>query len=286
MGIVFIMTKGYHNVMKEEAPYIPDLGIKYPERPDEHMLPLKIERELTLDEHYPFWDRSLKFRFLSFGLYLGIFFLVFVLSPLRFGLKIKGREILRKHRRLLKGGAMTVSNHIHRWDFLFVLQSVRWRRLYYPAWKENLLGRDRNMIRLSGGIPVPEEIHLIRYFNQAFDDLHARKKWFHVFPESARWDYFVPVRPFKKGMFTVAWKYNLPVIPVGFSYREPRGVLRLVNLFRKKKLPGITAVIGEPILPDRSLRRKEAVSLLRKECHRRIAELAGVRDNPYPAEGD
>jgi hypothetical protein len=87
-------------------------------------------------------------------------------------------------------------------------------------------------------------------------------------------------------MFTMAYRYNLPVLPVAFSYRKPRGLIALVNLFRKKKLPGVTAVIGEPILPDQRLGRKAAVSLLRKECHRRIVELAGVKNNPYPCEGD
>jgi 1-acyl-sn-glycerol-3-phosphate acyltransferase len=268
------------------APYVPDLGIKYPEDPFEHMIPPVKEVELKLDKNYPFLDKSPGFRFSSAMLYLVIFTLVFVLSPLRFGLKIKGRKILRKYRELLKNGAMTVSNHVQRWDFLFVLQAVCYRRIWFPAWKENLMGPDRNLIRLAGGVPVPEDIHTIRYFNEAFDELHKRKKWIHVFPESARWDYFVPVRPFKKGMFSMAYKYKLPVLPLAFSYRRPGFFFALINKLRKKELPMITVTIGEPIMPDRSLGRKEAVQKLRKLCHERIIELAGIEDNPYPAEGD
>jgi 1-acyl-sn-glycerol-3-phosphate acyltransferase len=82
-------------------------------------------------------------------------------------------------------------------------------------------------------------------------------------------------------MFTMAYKYNLPVIPMAFSYREARGIYRL---FGKKPL--ITLRIGEPILPDTSKRRKEAAQLLREQTHRKIVELAGIDCNPYPCEGD
>jgi 1-acyl-sn-glycerol-3-phosphate acyltransferase len=169
-----------------------------------------------------------------------------------------------------------------RWDFLCVLQAVRFRRLYFPAWKENLSGPDRHLIRLVGGIPVPTDLHVIKYFNNAFDELHQRGKWFHVFPESSNWPYYQPIRPFKKGMFTMAYKYQIPVIPLAFSYRPPRGLYRLF----KKKYPLVTLRIGEPILPDCSLPRKEAVSLLRELCHKRIVELAGIQNNPWPCEGD
>jgi 1-acyl-sn-glycerol-3-phosphate acyltransferase len=171
-----------------------------------------------------------------------------------------------------------------RWDFLCVLKAVRYRRLYFPAWKENICGPDRNFIRAAGGIPVPAEIHAIKYFNQAFDELHGHKKWFHAFPESSNWHYYQPIRPFKKGVFTMAYKYNLPLIPMAFSYRPPTGLYKLYM----KGYPLISLRIGEPILPDQSLPRKEAVNILRQQCHKKIVELAGIPEgeNPYPCEGD
>jgi 1-acyl-sn-glycerol-3-phosphate acyltransferase len=265
-------------------PYIPRLGIVYPDSPDAHMEGRKGKRaaEPIVDENYPFLDKSWGFRFWSALLYLGIFVLVFILSPVRFGLRIEGRRILKKHRGLLRGGAMTVSNHTLRWDLLMVLQAVRFRRLYFPAWKENLAGPDRDLIRLAGGIPVPSSIHTMKKFNQAFDELHQKRKWFHVFPEGSNWHYYHYIRPFKKGMFTMAYNYRLPVIPMAFSYREPRGLYRLF----KRGYPLITLRIGEPILPDFSKPRREAVSLLRAQTHRRIVELAGLTGNPFPCEGD
>ncbi|MDR1074001.1 MAG: hypothetical protein LBL45_10060 [Treponema sp.] len=48
----------------------------------------------------------------------------------------------------------------------------------------------------------------------------------------------------------------------------------------------ITLSIGEPIAPDRTLPRKEAITLLRKKCHESMIALAGIERNPWPAEGD
>ena len=271
-------------------PYIPQLGYVYPSKPDEHMVAPKFTHEVIIDENYPFLDKSFKFWFMRRLMHLGIYVITFPLSYLRFGLKVEGRHILRKHKKLFKDGAMTVSNHVHRWDILFVLNAVRFRMMYFPAWKENLQGPDEGFIRLAGGIPVPNEISLIKQFNKAFDEIHEKKIWMHVYPESCRFDYFQPIRPFKKGVFTLAQRYNLPLIPIAFSYRKPSFPFTLVNFVRslrgKQKLPMITLRIGEPILMDQNLSRKEAILKLRKDCHEEVVRLAGIKENKYPAEGD
>jgi 1-acyl-sn-glycerol-3-phosphate acyltransferase len=271
-------------------PYIPKMNYVYPDKPDEHMLKVKVIRDLVVDQNYPYLDKSFKFKFLRILGYSAIFILIFPLLILRFGFKIEGRDILRKYRKLLKNGAMTVSNHIHRWDFLFMLKTVRYRSMYIPVWKENLNGPDMGFIRAVGGIPVPDDIHSIKCFNQAFDEIHAKKKWIHAFPESAMFYFYYHIRPFKKGVFTIAYRYKLPVLPLAFSYRKPHFPFTLVNLFRSmigyQKVPMVTARIGEPLLFDETLTRKEAIQKMRKDCHEAIIRLAGVRDNPYPAEGD
>jgi hypothetical protein len=87
----------------------------------------------------------------------------------------------------------------------------------------------------------------------------------------------------------MAWRYNLPVIPMAFSYRKPRFPFTLVNLLRtlagRRKLPPITLRIGEPLLPDASLSRREAVLKLRNDCHEAIVRLAGITHNPYSPGG-
>lgn len=263
-------------------PYIPELDLKYPEKPDAHFIERVIENPFEVDENYPFLEKKIIFKLWSALTYLGIFTLVFTLAPFKYGLKIEGRNNLRKHKKLLKNGALTVSNHTFKWDFLSVLMAVRYRRLWFPAWKENLGTKDRNLIRLVGGIPVPSSLRAMGKFNEAFDVLHQKKKWIHVFPESSNWPYYVPIRPFKKGAFTFAQRYNIPVIPMAFSYRKPKGLLKLIL----KEKPAITLRVGEPLLIDPSLSRKESILAMRKLCHEKVVELAGISNNIWPCEGD
>ena len=271
-------------------PYKPQLNIIYPDKPDGHTDNLNITHNVIVDENYPFLDKSFKFNFMRRLMYLGIFTLVFPLSFLRFGLKIRGRENIRKNRKLFANGAMTVSNHIHEWDFLFVLQAVRYRMIYFPAWKENLNTPDEKFVRYAGGIPIPDKISLMKYFNCAFDEIHARKKWIHSYPETAMFYFYQPIRPFKKGVFSMAYRYNLPVIPMAISYRKPRFPFTLVNVIRvltgNQKLPMVTLNVGEPILFDPNLGPKKAIIKMRKDCHEAMVKLAGIVNNPYPAEGD
>jgi hypothetical protein len=90
-----------------EKPYVLRLGITYPDVPDTHMIPPKKEIDLVVDENYPFLDKSIGFRIRSALLYLGIFVIVFFISPIRFGLRIEGRKVLKKYRTLLRNGALT-----------------------------------------------------------------------------------------------------------------------------------------------------------------------------------
>jgi len=270
-------------------PYVPDLGIVYPDEPDGRMVPVNPVRDINIDENYKFLDKSLKFKFIRLMVYVAIQTVVVVLAFIRSGLKIEGRKNIRKHRKILKNGAMTVSNHVHRWDFIYMAQAIR-KMMFFPIWKEHLRGKDALAIRHAGGIPIPESIQTMKNFNLAFDEIREKKIWIHAYPESTRFDYFVPIRPFKKGVFTMAYRYNLPVIPCAYSYRKSHFPFTIVNFIRRclgfMQLPLITLRIGEPILPDTTLDRKEAVQKLRKECHEAVVKLAGITNNPYPAEGD
>lgn len=153
----------------KEGVYVPPTEISYPKVPDEPIITTKILRNITLDEHYPYLDKSFGARLRHFGIYLGIFCLVFPIQKIRYGLKIKGRGNIKKNRKLLSQGALTVCNHVYRWDFLAVLQAVRWRRMWFPARPINIQGSDANLIRGAGGIPIPDSgLAATRKFNQAF----------------------------------------------------------------------------------------------------------------------
>jgi len=274
---------------KQKEHYIPDLDMVYPEKPDDRMVKFEVLQDVKINENYQFLEKSFKHKFGRVFMYGVIFFIARLLSLLRFGFIVKGRKNLRKHKKLLKDGAMTICNHVQRWDFLYSMIAIRYRMVYFPVWKEQFKSPDAWLIRLVGGIPIPDDIPTMKLYAKAFDEIRAKKKWIHAYPESSRFDYFPWIRPFKKGVFTMAHNYSLPVLPLAISWRKPFPFTldNIPRLFAGKKLlPLITISVGEPLLFDTNIGRKEAIQKMRKDCHEAVVRLAGIKNNPYPAEGD
>ena len=78
------------------------------ENPFTRMAPIRGEKkEINFDGTYPYLDKSLKFKFLHTMIYLVLWLVAFPVNWIRFGLKIEGREKIRKNRKLFAGGVMT-----------------------------------------------------------------------------------------------------------------------------------------------------------------------------------
>ncbi|MCQ2345522.1 MAG: 1-acyl-sn-glycerol-3-phosphate acyltransferase [Paludibacteraceae bacterium] len=249
-----------------------------------HTMMIKVRghvRDLVFDDSYPYLDKSLKFRINRFFVYTVVRVIVFFVNRVYYGLRIEGRNHLWKNRRLFRDGAMTICNHIGRWDMISVLQATQ-HRSWIPMYRNSFMGKDGYLMKHVGGIPVPEDRSGLRCFNEAFDELHRRKQWMHIFPESCSWKYYSPVRPFKIGAFNMAYKYNIPIIPCVISFRERKGFFRI---FRSDE-PLMTIHIGEPVLPDINRPRKEEAARLREVCHAHMVEMAGIIHNTWPASID
>lgn len=264
--------------INRDGVYVPDTGCVWPQKPDEPLLKPAHLRQVVVDENYPFIDKSFKFFLWRNLIYAGIWALAFPLQRLRYGIKFEGLQKLRANKALFKNGAVTVCNHVYRWDFLAVVQAVK-KRLWFPARAENLMGDDAALIRAVGGIPVARDFSGTKKFYEAFDELHKKKKWLHVFPEGCRWTWYQPIRPFKRGAFEFSHRYGLPVIPMAIRYRKPDAVRRFFGV----KHPLVTLVIGRPIMPDASLSLKQDSIRLLEESHKIIVEMAGIVQNQWPA---
>ncbi|MCR4715289.1 MAG: 1-acyl-sn-glycerol-3-phosphate acyltransferase [Treponemataceae bacterium] len=266
----------------KEGTFVPESGINYPEKPDEFIYqPVFIKERKTVDEKYPFEDKSFAAKLRHFIIYAGIFTIVFALHPFVYGLRIKGKENIRKNKKLFKNGAITVCNHVYRWDFLAVLQAVKFRQLTFPARSDLAFTKDAFEVLGAGGIPLPETISATKKFNEAFDNVHSKKKWIHVFPEACRWDFYQPIRPFKPGAFAFAYKYQIPIIPMVITYRPRTGFYKIFRTHKNDPL--ITLTIGEPITPDLTLQRKHSSAKMLEETHSWMVKTAGIEQNCWEA---
>lgn len=279
------MNKQYEELRVVEGEYIPQPTMEYPqENPFERTLFPVFDREMDIDEHYPYVDDSCKNRF---RMKLAYFFILRICLNLflhmKMGLRIRGREVLKRHKDKLKNGAITIANHMFRLDCPCVLLAVRARStMRIPMFAPNFRTKDSVFLNLIGGIPIPEPeagLSAMKKFNEAFDEFHRRGWWFHIFPEACRWDMYKPLRPFQKGAFTMSYKYAKPIVPCVITYRERKGIYRL---FGPKELPLLTVTIGEPLYPDTTQPRKTEVDRLREMAHQQMQRMAGITHNPWP----
>lgn len=265
-----------------EGEYLPDVGIEYPEdNPYTGMVHSEKLRDIKFDETYPYIDDSFSFKFqrcIAYGVVVNI--LLRFANLFKFGLRFRGRAVLRKYRKEFSNGLVTVCNHCYPWDGAAVSMALR-HRLWLPMLSDHFNGPQQWYLKYFGGIPVPDgSIAGLKKFNEAFDEVNRRKGWIHVFPEARNWHFYKPVRPFRKGAFTMAYKYGVPVLPLNISYRERTGIYKL---FGKPEIPLLTVTIGEPVFPDTSKPRKLEVERLLTEAHGSVCRLGGIMENPWPA---
>ncbi len=252
--------------------YRPNLGYVYPDKSDEHMITVKHLRDTNFDEHYNYLDKSRWYKVKRVFLWLSLNLFAFPICTLRHGLRIKGKNNLRKNKKILKEGAITICNHVLMWDYLCVLKAIRPRLQYHPGWKTNFEGPNGPLIRLVGGIPIPtDNIRAMVKFQKAINEVLEKKKWLHFFPEGSMWFYYPDIRPLKKAIFKFSVKHNKPIVPMAISFRERKG---LWKLFGKKPLATLT--IGELLWPDYTISQADAIDKLHKESYHIMQELVGV----------
>lgn len=245
----------------------------YPENTDQHYIILKKDDGRVFDENYPYVDKSFGMRFKQFWIRVLLYLIVYPLCIPKMGLKIKGRKNLRKYRNKLRNGAVTVSNHIHFWDYIAVMESLRPRHTNVIVWANNVRGENKALIRLVGGIPIPDEnVKGKLAFNDALKELLSHKSWLHVYSEGSMWEYYMRVRPFKKGAAYFAITSNKPLLPLAFSFRKPGWIRK--HIFKQDA--AITLTIGEPLFPDKSLDISKQETDLTIRSHIAVMHLAGL----------
>ena len=248
----------------------------FPEITDRHYLKLKKDRGIAIDRNYPFVDESPFFLFKRAVSRAIVFLLGYAVCTVRMGLIIRRK----KYRGLLSGGFVSVSNHVHMWDFLAIMKALYFRKPAVLAWDRNINGENGTIIRLVGGIPIPVcDVRATIVFKRAVNDYLKKGNWLHIAAEGSMWEFYKPIRPFKRGPFQIAYNAGVPVLPIGFSYREPKGIWKL---FYKQAF--LTLTIGEPLYFREDLPPFEAVEDMTIRAHRAVCRLCGIEpeENLYP----
>lgn len=251
----------------------------YPMDTSAHYIKLKMDRGISIDKDYPYVDNSFSFKFKQFWVRLLLVILVFPITRIRLGLRIKNKHILRYNSKLLKNGFVSAANHVHFWDYIVVMRVVH--RFSWPnviVWDKNINGENGPLIRMVGGIPIPKsDNESTLKFVKSVDNLLQNNRIVNVYPEGSMWEYYKPIRPFHFGAASFALKNNKPILPLAFSYRKPGWIRR--KIFKQIALFNVN--IGEPILSDPELEKNKQLKDLTIKMHEEMCRLSGNENNLY-----
>ena len=255
----------------------------YPENTDGHYMEVKMDRGIIFDKNYPYVDYSKGFAFKRFWVRVLLRLLVFpFMEPFKTGLKIKGKNNLKKYKNVLKDGAITIANHVHVWDYICVMKALHnFKWTYLLSWDKNVNGDSGPLVRMVGGIPIPEnDPEATVAFNKSLKQILNEGRFLHIYPEGSMWEYYAPIRPFKNGAASLAIKNNKPILPMAFSYRKPGWIRRKIF----KQPAALTLTIGEPLFANPDLDKTAQVDDLTARMHESVCHLAGFDDGSlYPA---
>lgn len=255
-----------------------ELNLKYPEQYDRHMVVSIPKVSRQFNENYEYYKGSIPYKVGRFFAYIGAYTIGYAVCLAKNGIRFRGRKNLSKYKVALAKGCVTICNHVFHYDYLSIMIGLRPHFTYYPAWNAKLLDKDRMLVNITGGIPLPSTINGIKPFFHAFDRHMDEGSWIHFFPEAAMWPYYQKIRPFKDGAFSLAEKHNSPILPMAFQFRNP-GKLAC---FLGAKEPYATLHIGEPIFCDQSITNKKLrIEKLKMDSFRAVEKLAGVSESDW-----
>ena len=253
----------------------------YPEDTGSHYLKVKKDDGTVFDRDYPYVDLSKSFLRKKKLIRVLLRILVFPMSRIRLGLRVRGRENLKKYRDVISRGIISCSNHVHMWDYISIMNAVKPHQPYVLSWAPDIRGENGKLIRLTGGIPIPEgNMRATAAYVNAVRKLLESGGWLQVYAEGSMWEYYAPIRPFKRGAAFFACRYDKPILPMAYSYREPGWIRK--HIFRQIAL--LTLSIGEPLYKDDSLPKAEQEEDLVRRSHAAVCRLAGISpdENIYP----
>lgn len=199
---------------------------------------------------FPFAETDVFHRISEFLLYRVVATpIVFLISKLGFGLRVKNRRALRG---LGGTGFYLYGNHTQgMMDAYIPTLAVFPRHAHIVVGSQAVSNPAlRFLVCRLGGIPTPSTICGMRSFANALSLRIKEKRVVTVYPEAHIWPWYTGIRPFPDTSFTYPVKDGVPAVAFVTTYRRRRIFSNLP--------PCLTVTLSEPFYPDASLEAPEA----------------------------
>lgn len=216
--------------------------------------------EFNIDENYEYIPTNIWFKITSNILYYVIAYPILkIVTKIIYDLKIEGKDNIR----YLSEGAVTISNHVLVLDCAMIALACGDRKEHFTALADSFkIPVVRKLIKLLQAIPIPKDINNKKNFLKAIDNLLKEEEIVHFYPEASLVPYCKEIRRFKNGAFDFSIRNNVPIVPMVFTFREPKGIRKIF----KKKLD-VTLKVLEPIYP-----KGKGIEELKEETHNKMSE--------------
>jgi 1-acyl-sn-glycerol-3-phosphate acyltransferase len=123
-------------------------------------------------------------------------------------------------------------------------------------------------VDILGSVPAPSSPKETQVFIYSLSKRLRKKQLVLFFPEGELLHYHEDLRAFQRGAFYLAVDARVPVFPMKITYRQPAGLLKLV-----RKKPCLTLVFGEPLFPNDTLSKNEAIGDLKSRSEKAMQNL-------------
>lgn len=207
----------------------------------------------------PFWH-------ISHAFWSTIFKLIgFIGGAIVFGVwRVKGRKKLKKI-----GACITTSNHVGYLDAVLTLRATGMQSRHIVVAPHNCKSTvGGKILSAAGVIPLPVNFKGLRSFNDMMDHTAQKKRAkIHFYAEKSMWIGYKKPRPYKDGAFYYAERLGVPVVPMLYCFKDPKGLRKLLHL------PKAVIKIGDPIYVNAELPPRERKADLAKRTYQAAAQM-------------
>ena len=193
---------------------------------DEHLVgDVKHRTPITIDENYQFITKSKWKLFWSAVVSAIVKFFIWIYIHLVYSFRVEGKRNLTS----VKSGCITIANHIHDIDsFMLASTCLTHRKAYTIAITQNFkIPVASRIIAAMGAWPIPNTLGGQKALYGAMEEAFSKGGIVHIMPEGAAWPFYNKLRPFKLGACKYAIKFNVPIVPLVFTFREGKITKRL-----------------------------------------------------------
>ena len=201
--------------------------------------------------------------------YLIAFPIVWLISYIGYGLRIKNRRAVRK----VRGGYFLYANHTQMLTDAFAPSIIAFpKRAHVVANPDAVSIKGiRQLVMMLGVIPLPASLKMMRPFRDAVEARYGQNRTVTIYPEAHIWPYYTGIRPFGAASFAYPVRLNAPCIAYVTTYRRRK-------IFKNAR-PLVTITLSDPFYPDPTLSEREAKQKLRDEIYDFMCAVAKSEDN-------